>query len=726
MVNTQKKKKKHFISTRTNLLFIVVFILFSTLIVRLGMVQIIYGDNYRRELERTNDIAISHSVPRGKIYDRNGILVVDNAPENAIMYTKQLNENAEDMLKVAEDLALLIEKETDKVQIWDKKDYWILRNPERAKAKITDSEMKKYENGKLEYTEIYKKQIDRITDKELSEQTEKDLEIIAIYREMAKGYALSPQIIKNKHVTSGEFARVSERLDYLPGVDTTTDWERLYPLWGTLKSILGKVSSSENGIPEEELDYYLARDYSRNDRVGLSYLEKQYEDVLQGQKAKVKHVTDKSGKVIEVKEISEGKRGNDLVLTIDLELQIEVEKIIEKKLVETKAKAGTDLLDRAFVVLIEPHTGELLTLAGKQLVKNPQTKKLEVLDFAYGTFTTSYNVGSTVKGATILTGYKTGAISPGTHFFDSPILIKETPEKSSWRNLGLINDLEALKYSSNVYMFYTAINLGKGHYRPNQPLPLDLTAFDTIRNSFSQYGLGVKTGLDLPNEQTGFKGPIKKPGLLLDLVIGQYDIYTPIQLAQYISTIANGGYRVKPHVVKEIREPLLDNTKLGPIVQDIKPTILNTIDAKEEWIDRVQEGFRRVMQENGGTAYTDFQTATYLPAGKTGTAQALYDGPEMKRFKDRGVLPPEVMNLSLAAYAPYDNPEIAMAVVVPWAYEGNKQHKASNEIGRAVLDKYFELKKKRNEIGIRKETPNQQVQILSTEIINNQLLKEGE
>src|SRR5690606_33163372 len=127
--------------------------------------------------------------------------------------------------------------------------------------------------------------------------------------------------------------------------------------------------------------------------------------------------TDKAGNIISSQVISEGQRGKDLVLTIDRDLQIEIEKIIEKHLWNVKKKPNTQLLDRAYVVLLDPNTGEILTMAGKRIVKDKNGKDV-IQDDALGTFTTSYNAGSTVKGATILTGFQTGAIKPGTIFVD--------------------------------------------------------------------------------------------------------------------------------------------------------------------------------------------------------------------------------------------------------------------------------------------------------------------
>lgn len=646
------------------------------------MVQIVYGDDYKRELQRTDAITTSNPVPRGKMFDRNGKVIVDNTPLNAITYTKSQNVNSTDMLKTAGHLSKIINPDLSKIRDRDIKDYWITKYPKKAIALITKSELKK-----LDYKQIYNLELQRIPAKVITElsKNQNEMKTIAVFKQFNSGYALTPQIVKNQNVTPEEYAVVSENLDNLPGVDTTTDWERSYLFGDTLKTVLGDVSSSEQGLPKELLDQYLARGYSRNDRVGKSYIEMEYEDVLQGQKAKVKNVTDKSGNVISTETVSDGQRGKDLVLTIDMDLQQQVEKIIEDELWKTKQKPNTGLLDRAFVVLMDPHTGEILTMAGKQITKNEQTGKPEMHDFALGNITTAYNVGSAVKGATVLTGYETGAIHPGSTQLDEPLLIKGTPMKKSYKTFGVINDLTALQVSSNVYMWKTVIAMAGGHYVRNQPLDMNLTkGFNTLRQSFSQFGLGARTGIDLPNETTGLQGPdITQPGHLLDLAIGQYDTYTTMQLAQYVSTIANGGYRVQPHIVKDIRDPELDNNQLGPIVEEIQPKILNRIDAQDDWIKRVQTGFRMVMQP-GGTAYSYFQGVDYSPAGKTGTAQAFDHGQP-------------VMNLSLVSFAPADNPEVAIAVLVPSAYQGATGPSPNDEIGRLALDAYFNLKKQRQQ-----------------------------
>lgn len=693
-----KRAKRTHVPFRVNMLFFIVFVLFSILIFRLGVVQIVQGEDYERKIERTENVTANTSVPRGIIYDRNGQPVVENRSKYAITYTRSKNAGPEEMLKTAKKLAALIHMDTDKVTEREKKDYWIMTHPKEAKQKITKEEWKKYKDNQLSDDQLYKLQLKRVTKKDLASLTKHDLEVLAIYSKFSSGYAMTPQIVKNNGVTPKEYALVNENLDSLPGVDTTVDWDRSYAYGETLKSVLGKISSSSEGLPQDMLDYYLSKDYSRNDRVGKSYIEYQYEDVLRGQKTKIKNITDKNGNILDSQVVSKGKRGDDLVLTIDMDLQKAVDEIISQELL--REIPGRRYLDRAFVTMMDPHTGEILAMAGKKYEIDKKTGKPELVDFSLGNMTTSYAMGSAVKGATLLTGYMTGAIHPGQYFVDEPLKFRGTPPKSSWFNRTgamSINDLYALKRSSNVYMFKTAIAIGKGTYHPNQSLQIDMNAFNVMRSHYAQFGLGVPTGIDLPNEQVGYKGKIDpgRPGLLLDLAIGQFDTYTPLQMAQYVSTIANGGYRMEPHIVKEIREPVSDSKKIGPVIKTVEPKVLNRIDAKTSWIQHVQEGFREVMQDPQGTAYSAFHDAPYKPAGKTGTAEGVYDGPKSEEFLKRGQQLPMVWNLTLVGYAPYDNPEVAFAVVVPWVYEGNGSSQINYRIGRRILDKYFELKKER-------------------------------
>lgn len=691
----QEKKSGRAVPMRLNILFLCVFILFSAMIIQLGKIQIIDGETYKNEVEKRENATVSLSVPRGKIFDREGNPVVDNKSLRTITYTKMKGVKSEEILKTARQLADIIEipkEDIDKLTETDKKDFWMQLNPTLTEKLVSKKEINRFRDKDITGKNLDKKieelKRKRVTDKNLQDLTDKDIKVLAIKSKMTSGYQMAPQIIK-KDVSEKEFTIISEGLANLPGVDVSVDWERVYVNDGLFRSVLGNVSNSDEGLPSERLDYYLVRDYSRNDRVGKSYIEQQYEDVLHGTKKEVRSVADKQGTTIRTETISEGKSGKNLTLTIDMELQKKVEESIEKIL---KAYKGSEsMLDRAFVVMMNPKNGQVLSMAGKRLVE--KDGKTEIEDYALGTMTSSYELGSTVKGATVLTGFETKAITPGTYFYDAPMKFKGTREKKSWKEFGNIDDLRALQVSSNVYMFHTALKIAGVDYVKNSSLNIKQEYFDKMRYYFRQFGLGVPTGIDLPNETAGQIGKKdNQPGFLLDYSIGQYDTYTPLQLVQYISTIANGGYRMKPQIVQEVREQTSQKDEIGKVVHAVEPIVLNKIDMKEEYINQVKEGFRKVFQEGDGTGVRAFQKASYKPAGKTGTAQTVYGGESDIGRNEKGERR-ECYNLTLAGYAPYDNPEVAFSVVVPWVM--NDKSGINSDIGKEVLDAYFELKNKR-------------------------------
>jgi penicillin-binding protein A len=694
----KKKKTKNHVPSRLNILFLIVFLLFSVLIIQLANVQIIKTEDFKKEVARQENSTVSKTVPRGKIYDRNGKVVVDNVQQRSITYTRYKNVGNKEMLETAKNLAEYIDVDTEKTKLRDKQDYWLLtRDPDGDKL-VSKDEQAKLKAEKKTDAEIDKIRISRITEENLKELDD-ELEIVEIFSKMRSGYKMTPQIIKNEGVTDTEFARVSERLEELPGVDVTSDWTRSYPNDTTLRSVLGSVSDEGEGLPSDKLDYYLVRDYNRNDRVGKSYIEQQYEDILHGKKAKVKTVLDKEGKnVIDTEVIYPGEQGNNLNLTFDADLQAAVEQIIEEEMWNYKKKSGYDLMDRAFVVMMDPYTGEVLSMAGKQLVKK-EDGTTEMQDYALGAMSSAYEMGSVVKGATILTGYETGAIKEGQTYNDHPLYFgkKDAKPKKSWtENIGVVDEKQALQHSSNVYMFRTVMNMmGAYQYTDGMTLPSNTKqVFNDMRYYFSQFGLGVPTGIDLPNETAGVKGKEYLPGFALDLGIGQYDTYTTLQLAQYISTIANGGYRMKPQIVKSVTEASNKQEEGQRVIETIDPVVLNRVDMPIDKIANVQDAFRMVTQPPG-TAKS-FANNPNKPALKTGTAESV----------TQGTL---TYNYTLVGYAPYarygtddPKPEIAFAVAVPGVRQTATQKGISQDIGKRIMDKYFELQKAR---GLNGELP---------------------
>ncbi|NLK10174.1 MAG: penicillin-binding protein 2, partial [Staphylococcus equorum] len=657
--------------------FGVIVFIFAVIVLRLGYLQIAEGSHYEQLIKNSENLTVNEAVPRGRILDRNGKVLVDNASKKAITYARGRKTSQSEVLKIAKDLSRLIEMDTDKITDRDKQDYWIQIHPNKAED-LMKEEQALLEDGSISQDDYDEALYKKIGAKQTDTLTDEDLQILSIYREMMSGSALDPQMIKNEDVSDEEYAAVSQKLSELPGVNTTMDWDRKYPYDDTLRGIFGDVSTSEEGIPKELTEKYLSKGYSRNDRVGKSYLEYQYDDILKGKKKEMKYTTDKSGDVIDSKVINPGSRGDDLVLSIDIELQKKTEEYLEKQIDKLRSEGAKDM-DNAMIVVQNPNNGDILAMAGKQIDKNG-----DLTDYDIGTFTSQYAVGSSIKGGTLLAGYQNDAIDVGDEMVDQPLEFAGGLKKSSYFNQDgkvTIDDKEALMHSSNVYMFKTALKIAGSAYTPNMTLPSDISeAGQKLRKGLNQVGLGVKTGIDLPNETSGQIEPLTdNPGNFLDLAIGQYDTYTPLQLSQYVSTIANDGYRVQPHIGLEVRDATNKDT-LGPVKEKFKGDVLNKVNNTEEEVNQVQEGFEMAFNEEEGTGYESFNDTEVPSAGKTGTAEVFQDGD------------PKV-NATYVGYAPIENPQLAFSIVYtnqpvpePWLNGG--------DLGKDVINYYFKEKDK--------------------------------
>lgn len=674
------KDMKEVIEKRYNILMILIIVIIMIMIANLFYVQIIQNEYYINQVEKlTENTVEGSSAPRGRIYDRNHRLIVDNIPVKVIYYKKPNGVTTEQELALAMKVAEYISVDYTKLTDKQLRNYWVLKNPEKADAKITKKERQKVKERKLTSKDIENYKLERVTEEELAQLTDIDREAAYIYALMNTGYSYAEKVIKKEGITDEEYAKISENVANLNGINTRLDWERSYPYGEVFRTILGSVSTSESGIPYELKNYYLSKGYSLNDRVGTSYLEYQYEDVLKGEK-NVYEITN-SG---EYKLVKEGSRGNDVVLTIDIELQKEVERILTEEVLKAKTEPNTKYYDRSFVVIQNPKTGEILAMAGKQ-VKQEADGSYKVYDYTPGITTSPVVVGSVVKGASHIVGYNTGALKIGEKRYDTCIKIAATPIKCSWKYLGNLNDITALKYSSNTYQFNTAIKVGKGNYVYDKPLSIDKTAFDIYRNTFAQFGLGVKTGIDLPVESLGYKGKSEVTGHLLDFSIGQYDTYTPVQLSQYIGTLANNGTRVRPYLLKEVYKP--EKKPLQNLLSQTSPEVLNKVDTKQEYLDRVEEGFKEVMTTNG--TGSGFMNLAYKPAGKTGTSQSFVD------TDGDGVVDLETITNTFVAYAPYDDPKVTFTVISPDIYyqgaPSSYESTVNKRISQKVSNKYFEM-----------------------------------
>lgn len=679
-------------------MMIAVFLLCLVLIFRIGYLQIVQGDTYQEQVENAQYVEINQSSPRGEIYDRNGNLLVGNESQQAIYFTRHRNMNSNEIMKLAKELSGYLDMDTESISLRDKQDYLAREYPEEVENLMSE-ETTLLENGNITQDEFNQELYDKVGEEQLNSiLTDEDLNILAVYVKMINAKELNPVIVKGENVSEEEFARVNENLGNLDGITTGMDWERTYPYENTLRTALGEVSSSEEGLPRELVEYYTSRGYSRNDRVGKSYLEFQYEDVLRGEKEQVKYSTDKSGEIINQEVTKPGKSGDDLYLTLDMELQLELEELAEYHLTEIREMAEDiqerneetgeidytiipEHIDTVVLVVQDPNNGDVLAMVGKQI-----NDEGEIVDYHYGALTSTFAVGSSIKGATVATGYQNDVIEVGEEMVDQPMTFSDERTISSFFNREgsvTVDDQTALMASSNVYMVNTALRMAGVDYYDGVSLPNDIEeAGYKLRNGLNQFGLGVSTGIDIPNEATGLSPELKNnPGSYLDLSIGQFDTYSALQLSQYVSTIANDGQRIKHHLGKEVRGS--DSNAAGPVLQSYNGSVLNNVNLTDAQLDQIQAGFYDVFNTHDqqrdiyGTGWDAYHELEPSAAGKTGTAEAQKEGDP-------------VLNQTYVGYTPHDDPEMAFSIIFP-STPSTEPFFPTQFMGADVINKYYEV-----------------------------------
>ncbi|MCL2559237.1 MAG: penicillin-binding protein 2 [Turicibacter sp.] len=639
-------------NSRIKIIKLIHFLLVSTLFIRLAFIHHVHADQYIAYMEKKETkLVFKKAKPRGSIYDRNQQELVVNTPITTIIYRYNPQIDINQMLATADLLAELIDVDTQKLTNRDLDD-------------------------------IYRREFELSDDIEITTQQRESIpdhakQAFMIFRNMSEAYYGGENTLKFD-VTDHEIARVTEQIDLLPGIDIVTSTQRDYPSVLGHHDLLGRLSK-EGGLPTEHFQTYMLNNYAINDRVGTSSLEHHYEELLRGHKSV--HTQNDSHQGIET--LFEGYSGANLTLTIDAAFVNQVDEILERRMRSAKNnRPGAKYLNEGYVVVTNPNTGEILSLNGLVLEEDGTATKHPL-----GTMHNSFTMGSVIKGATMLTGYEHGVVNYGDVVHDKPMIFSDGSKKGSWSSLGLINDIDALRYSSNVYFMTQAIQLGGDVYYPRSHLNLDLAVFDTYRASFAQFGLGSPTGIDLPNEQSGLRDSDRSVAKLLDFVIGQSDTYTTLQLAQYVSTVANGGHRYALQLLKEASIPVSPYESI--LVHSFEPKLLNTIDLPEDAFRRVHEGFRQALQMQGGTGNHVFNNASYNPAGKTGTAEEFVRDADGKLiYTTHGHLIP-VHHMTFIGYAPADHPEIAVAVVFPQSELPMHKNQLVLEVADDVFKAYF-------------------------------------
>jgi penicillin-binding protein 2 len=636
---------------RVRVVYGIIFLALSSLIMRLGYLQIARGSDFRVQAHTTMLSRMSVLPSRGWIYDTNGVLLAYSKPSFSISITR-LSSHEQDFDDIAKTLAPVL-------RMTPKSFLGLLNNSTNK----NQSQIELYDNA------------------------------------------------NEQQVTF-----VREHQSDLPGVQVEVVPQRVYKYGGLAGQVLGYVGNQS----DRDRPQYAAKHYDIHQLVGKDGVELQYESLLQGQPGYRMVEINTLG--IPIRDLGldpAPTAGNTLQLTIDSTLQAYAQQIVLDTLKEVHDKHHYNPKE-ASAVLMNPKDGSILALVSYPYY-NPQwfmdQKILQKhLDYVWDPVLTPtlnhviasrHPPGSTVKPVNLLAALTQGVITPNTTISDPGYAMVGTyrAKDDNLSGHGQVDPVKALQVSCDTFFYHVGMWLADWWGGP--PAGQTVTEWlwrghvkglNTLFHWETLFGLGTRTGIDLPGEALGSffqddankgraipykldeamraihtQGYYQNNSVLYDnaaAAIGQMQEFTPIQLAQYVSTLANGGRRIQPHVLKTVYPPGVDPAKdaKGQMVQ---PTVLGTINIQRQYLHIVKRGMYDVVNTPGGTAYGSFYNAPYKAAGKTGTAQV-----------GRGTEDTSVF----MAYAPADNPEVAVAVMIPG---GGSSYDTAVPIARQLLDVYF-------------------------------------
>ncbi|HHA9486489.1 TPA: penicillin-binding protein PBP2B [Streptococcus pneumoniae] len=672
-----RKFNSHSIPIRLNLLFAIVILLFLTIIGRLLYMQVLNKDFYEKKLASASQTKVTTSSARGEIYDASGKPLVENTLKQVVSFTRSNKMTATDLKEIAKKLLTYVSISSPNLTERQLADYY-LADPEIYKKTVEalPSEKRLDSDGnRLSESELYNNAVDSVPTSQLN-YTEDEKKEIYLFSQLNAVGNFATGTIATDPLNDSQVAVIASISKEMPGISISTSWDRKI-LETSLSSIVGSVSSEKAGLPAEEAEAYLKKGYSLNDRVGTSYLEKQYEETLQGKRSVKEIHLDKYGNMESVDTIEEGSKGNNIKLTIDLAFQDSVDALLKSYFNSELGNGGAKYSEGVYAVALNPKTGAVLSMSGLK----HDLKTGELTPDSLGTVTNVFVPGSVVKAATISSGWENGVLSGNQTLTDQPIVFQGSAPIYSWYKLAYgsfpITAVEALEYSSNAYMVQTALGIMGQTYQPNMFVGTSNleTAMGKLRATFGEYGLGAATGIDLPDESTGFVPKEYSFANFITNAFGQFDNYTPMQLAQYVATIANNGVRLAPHIVEGIYDNN-DKGGLGELIQAIDTKEINKVNISESDMAILHQGFYQVSHGTSplttGRAFSD--GATVSISGKTGTGESYVAGGQ------------EANNTNAVAYAPTENPQIAVAVVFP--HNTNLTKNVGPAIARDIINLY--------------------------------------
>lgn len=664
MYNHEEKENERTkqVFNRLNVLLLLVFFVFAAIIFRLSYVQIVDGDKYEKKATAKSDKKVPIPALRGNIYDKNGNLIVHSRGSFAAVF-----------------------HEKDYMD----KDYYVnlVTKLEKILPGTTKEDLLKKMDVGFEYKDGKVEKSVRLTSKFL----EKDLK-----------YDLSQK----------EIAYLAEHRNELDGVTVVTKPIREYDKKQVAVQAIGYVRPF-NVADNQGIEYYRQRkdSYLPNQMIGYEGIERSYEEELRGENGyRMYQVAADQTILQQIKEVAP-KRGNNLYLTIDQRVQLETRDFIKSFLPKLRATGrNASYAKNAYAVAMEVKTGKIVAMVSYPeydpniWTSGPDTETYEKNQYSFtnGTIRSApYDVrpktgkaaemenykhpasvvpaGSVVKPATVLMGLSEGIApyswsDPGAYRYGGA---GDVIRNDSGHNYGSLTPQKAIQKSSNTYMAHIGKNL-RDKYGKN--------SVSIYQKYYHAFGLGIKTGVDLPGESAGgedFLVMNKRYGPLAAMVqasFGQQGRYTTMQLAQYTATLANKGVRMRPQLVDRIE----DNN--GKVIRPFKPEILSKLEEPNNYWRIVHQGMGMVTQP-GGTANGVFAGFPYRVAAKTGTSEQDIYIPDSTDFtkKVNWRKYKEINNGVFVSFAPLENPKLAVAVIVP---EGGYGGRSAGRIARAIYESY--------------------------------------
>ena len=681
-----KEINKRSINFRYNIVTIFIYIIGIILIVQLFNLQIVHGAKYREESNTRLTRESILEADRGEILDRSGNVLVSSSQKfNLELYKSKIDTNAlnESILKIIQVLEKYEVNYVDSFPI----------NISPFEYTISDTNLSNWKkNNGIDENDTAEKAFYKFKNKYKieNEDVTEVRKIIAIrYAIVREGYSSTKSLTIAKDIPREAIAEFSEIGDEFPGINITVQPARIYKE-GTLAShILGYASKISDSEYQEKKNTY-----NQNDIIGKTGIEALFEKYLKGKNGTKQIDMAVDGTITAEVVENEAVAGSNVVLTIDSKLQ----KIAEQALKDNIEKIRNGGFGKTYdakggsCVVMNVKTGEVLAMASYPDY-NPQSfangisneewksynenKSYPLLN---KTIQSAYEPGSIFKMVTAIAGLESGNISLTEKINDTGQYIKYGEKRNCWyytdyhRGHGYLNVIGAIEKSCNYFFYETADRMG----------------IDTLDKYARYFGLGKKTGIELPSEVSGTlasKEYVKtinaswNPGDTINAAIGQgYNRFTPLQMTKYVSMIANGGNKIDVSIVKTIQNPdgtevsrdeinKFVNEKLGLTEENNENITLN-----RDYINAVKEGMKSVTSGESGTAYVRFKNFNIKVGGKTGSAEAGKD-----------VNGNDIVNAWFAAFAPYDDPEIAVVVMVENGGHGNY----TAEAVRNIMAEYF-------------------------------------